>query len=282
LPEQNSPPGRDAESIRQLQRLYDTPIAGVDPDIDPGDGMFDANREHYFGVGQSALRMVKLALLASGKKPDGVKQILDLPSGHGRVLRTLKAAFPQASLTACDIMRDGVDYCAREFGARPVYSRDPIGEVDFGGRFDLIWCGSLLTHLDAPRWPEFLDCFQAHLEPGGLLLFSVHGVSILKRFQSGWDYGLDLNRMRHLVAAVQESGFGYADYPNNQGYGISVSDREWVMRLLAGHRGLRTLIYCERGWDDHQDVVACSLASWQPPAGPAQAAHSDIDFGIRT
>ena len=47
--------------------------------------------------------------------------MLDFACGHGRVMRTLKAAFPDALLTACDIDRDGVDFCARTFGAAPVY-----------------------------------------------------------------------------------------------------------------------------------------------------------------
>src|SRR5262245_10124406 len=74
----------------------------------------------YHRVGQSALHCIRLSLEAAGKDPAEVRSILDLPSGHGRVLRYLKAAFPDAALTACDLSRDGVDFCAATFGARAV------------------------------------------------------------------------------------------------------------------------------------------------------------------
>ncbi len=80
-----------------------------------------------------------------------------MPSGHGRVLRALKAAFPGAHLTACGHRRDGVEFCARVLGATPIVSRENPAEIELEGPYDLIWCGSLLTHMDAARWPGFLD-----------------------------------------------------------------------------------------------------------------------------
>src|SRR5581483_10052394 len=74
---------------------------GVIRRISPRDEMYAGDADHYFGVGRSALRCVRLAMLAAGKQR--VCRILDLPSGHGRVLRYLKAAFPEARLTACDL-----------------------------------------------------------------------------------------------------------------------------------------------------------------------------------
>lgn len=65
-------------------------------------------------------------------------RILDLPSGAGRVLRALRAGFPDASIVACDLMRDGVDFCAREFGAIPVYAAADVGSGTGPDRFDLI------------------------------------------------------------------------------------------------------------------------------------------------
>ena len=282
MPEHDSPTGTETQALEELKDLFDAPVPGVAREIAPADEMFDANREHYFGVGQSALQMVKLALLASSKAPGDVKQVLDLPCGHGRVLRVLRAAFPEAQLTACDLVRDGVDYCNQEFGARPVYSQDPIDAVSLETRFDLIWCGSLLTHLDAPRWDDFLAFFVAHLNPGGLLLFTVHGASVLQRLKSGWSYGLDVEGMRRLSAGMQEAGFGYVDYPINQGYGISIAARDWTLKRLAKHQELRVLAYCDRGWDDHQDVIACSRDTWTAPPGPAAETHAKLDLGIDT
>jgi SAM-dependent methyltransferase len=112
--------------------------------ISPKDQMFDrAYPQAYFRYGPSAVRCIELAMLAVGKRD--LAEILDLPCGHGRVLRTLKAAFPMARLTACDIDRDAVDFCADTFAATPVYSSDRVQDIDLRNNFDLIW-GGLSVH----------------------------------------------------------------------------------------------------------------------------------------
>lgn len=246
--------------------------------------MLDAhNLVHYFGVGQSALRCVRLALLASERHPDGIRRILDLPCGHGRVLRTLRAAFPEAELVACDLLADGVEFCAKTFGAVPVRSSPDSDAPPLEGRFDLVWCGSLLTHLDAPRWSAFLSLFEERLADGGLLLFTLHGRAVVERIRRGWDYGLDDDALRELVRGARERGFGYVPYPGQPDYGISLATRPWVMALLERFPALRLLYFCERGWDDHHDVVACVRESWTPVAGPAaqRLAGLDLDAGPR-
>ena len=37
------------------------------------------------------------------------------------------------------------------------------------GHYDLIWCGSLFTHIHADQWRALLQLFSAHLSDSGLL-----------------------------------------------------------------------------------------------------------------
>src|SRR3954454_4629952 len=89
-----------------------SPVCDV---IAPDEGMFVRTvseaeaREHYFSCGRSALRCVQSALAAAEKKD--IRRILYFPSGHGRVLRVLKAAFPSAELHACDLLVPGIEFC---------------------------------------------------------------------------------------------------------------------------------------------------------------------------
>jgi SAM-dependent methyltransferase len=111
----------------------------VASDISPNDHMFAGDESHYFGVGQSALDGIRCSLYAAQVPTDNVKRILDLPCGHGRILRYLRAAFPEAEIVACDLLRDAVDYCARSFGAIPVYSHEDPRKIPLPeGAFDLI------------------------------------------------------------------------------------------------------------------------------------------------
>src|SRR4051812_24162879 len=103
---------------------------GVIRTIAPNDWMTDKVKpENYFIAGRSALKAILVSLEAARVDPASVTRILDLPCGHGRVLRHLRAGFPAAEIAACDIDRDGVDFCARTFGATPIYSRDDPAEI---------------------------------------------------------------------------------------------------------------------------------------------------------
>ena len=53
-----------------------------------------------------------------------------------------------AGITVCDLDRDGVDFCASEFHAEPLYSDEDVRNVKLDRLLNLIWCGSLFT---APR-----------------------------------------------------------------------------------------------------------------------------------
>jgi len=232
------------------------PVQGVIATIAPGDGMYLGDHGRYFEVGYSALRCLRIALTMAEK--DEVGSILDLACGHGRVLRVLKAAFPQARLTACDVNRDGVDFCAKVFGATPVDSSERPEEVTLPGQYDLIWCGSLFTHLDQDRWPGFLDLMQAHSAEGGVLAFTTHGPWVARRLRTGTaTYDLGPAQVATILKGYDSRGFGYArqSSPAEGDWGLSVSRPSWVVSQLEGRRGLDMLAYWERGWDRHQDVV---------------------------
>ncbi len=162
----------------------------------------------YLSTGQWWLRRVRLALLAAGKGT--ADRILDLPCGHGRFMRGLRAEFPQARITACDIDRDGVDFCAATFDAAPVYGNVNPEEIDLKRRFDLIWCGSLLTHLDEDGWSGFLRLFEDHLDPGGVLMFTTLGRFVLGAMDED-SYGLTDEQRESIRQSYSNSGFGYCD-----------------------------------------------------------------------
>ncbi len=246
-------------------------VTGVIGTIDPGDGMYLGDNRAYFAVGHSALRCIRVALLAAGRAEDSVASLLDLACGHGRVLRTLKAAFPSARLTACDINRKGVDFCARTFGALPVYAAERPEEIPLTGPFDLIWSGSLFTHLSADRWTGFIELMGSRLAPGGLAVFTTHGRSIAAKLRSGADnYGLEPTQVAAILQGYDADGFGFGeqDVPAAGRWGISVSRPSWVVAQLEKHADFELLVFTERGWALHQDVVAFRRRSAGSQAGP--------------
>ena len=238
------------------------PFPTLVTDISPNDTMFDGRTEHYLSVGMSALRVIEHAA------QDGpqIRRVLDLPCGHGRVTRLLRARYPDASITTSDIDADGVAFTADRFGARGVPSNGDFRQLDLGGPFDLIWVGSLLTHLSQLDARRMLDCLVRHMAPGALLVVTSHGDYVADRLQS-WDYGLGAGNARIVLDEYERTGYGYCDYPGGTGYGISLIRRSWLERALAGSP-LRMDAYLDRGWDNHQDVVVMRLAPQaNAPAG---------------
>jgi SAM-dependent methyltransferase len=241
-------------NLRELRELFNREVPNVSEVVHTADGMY---RSHgaYFKAGQSAVRGIRLAMLAS--RTSEVGRILDLPSGYGRVLRTLTAAFPEAEVTACDIDRDAVDFCAQALGATPLYSSEDPLQIEAKGRYDLIWCGSLQTHLPSGRWGEFLEFFRSVLSPGGLLVFTVAGDYVARRLtKREHTYGLPEESIDGLVGDYSAKGFGYRNYDWSEDYGISLSSPVGVLTQLARISEWRLISYWERGWNDHQDLIA--------------------------
>ncbi len=217
------------------------------------DGMYKGDGAHYFKVGLDAIRCIDEALQAAHVHT--VRNILDLPCGYGRVLRFLVHRFPDARVTACELLPDAVRFCVQHFAAQPAHSAYNLDELTLDTRYDLIWCGSLVTHLDAARTRALLKFFARHLVPGGLLLFTTHGEFVAGRVQELADfYGLNRADIPALVAAYRQHGHSYLDYPEQPGYGVSLTAPDWLRAQAQAADDLREVYFRARGWDEHQDV----------------------------
>lgn len=229
---------------------------GVLEEISPNDEMFssESGSTSYFFWGRAALRSITHALAALEHRDIG--SVLDLPCGHGRVLRMLRAAFPVAAITACDINRDGVDFCCETFGADPVYAGAAPAQTDLPRKFDLVWCGSLLTHLDEPACLELLNLFSRSLERGGALVLTAHGPHYRTLIELD-QIRLGVPDRLALIDRYDHDGFAYQDYPGREGYGISLISSGKMIEMLESVPGLRCDYYAARGWAGFHDVWAC-------------------------
>jgi SAM-dependent methyltransferase len=244
---------------RELKRLLNERPADVLAEIDPADVMTDGTPgdPNYFGSAQRALRNVRLALLAAMK--NDVRSILDLPSGHGRIMRVFAAAFPDAKLTACDTDAAGIEFCARKFGAVPVLSEPNPDDVEIEGPFDLIYCGSLLTHVDERGWDGFLRLFERVLDDDGVLVFTTGGRRFANQIRARRRlYGHTEEAALEMLAEYERNGFSYKQWPHADNYGVTMAAPWWTCRKLEQYPSLRLLSVTEQA---PQDVIACLKGS---------------------
>jgi SAM-dependent methyltransferase len=220
------------------------------------DGMYHGDGTHYLGAGISALRCIRECLRVA-RADLRYGSILDFPSGHGRVMRFMRAAWPEACLTAGEIDGVAVAFCIREFDALGLHSAGPVGDLRPGARYDLIWCGSLLTHVDEALAFEFLRFFRDHLADGGLCLFTTHGAAAVERLRAGTeDYGLSEEGVARVIDGYDDGGYGYADYPKSKSYGISAAGHPKMAEIAGSVDGWDECHFIADGWDRSQDVHA--------------------------
>jgi SAM-dependent methyltransferase len=262
-----------SELLRELDRDTD----GVSTATLPGARKSYPPR--YFAAAQWSLRPIRLALLAARRT--SVASVLDLPCGDGRILRALRAGFPDARIVACDINREFVDFCAAAFDAIPVYASEDPRDTPLEGRFDLVWCGSLLTHVDAPLWTAFLQLFESLLEPGGVLVFTTSGRFAAERVRAGGMRGLSEAEAEVMLRGYEHSGFGYGRYSEEgrdhrrsqslpDDYGLTLAAPWWVCARIQEDAPKLDMLgflaggYGPRWGDDRppnnlngQDIVSC-------------------------
>jgi len=228
---------------------YDAVPGRIHPDDDMKHPQ-DADAAHYASVGRSAIAAIGQALSAADRSFDDVEACLDMPCGYGRVLRMLAHEIPGERITACDINRKAIRFCASEFGATPLRSTPNLDRVRFG-RYDLIWCGSLVTHIDERRAERLLRRFADALVPGGVAIVTIHAEPPLT--------GPYAPLRGQITAALQERGHFHVPYENALfDYGHAWHSQQYVRQAFAvvSDDAVRLVSHQTRSWDDHQDVLA--------------------------
>jgi len=222
----------------------------------PGDHMYaEANPGHYFAVGASAMHCIASAAIAAGRPAD-FAEVLDFACGSGRVTRWLRAAFPAARLVVSDLRRDSLDWIAANLGAETWPSAEDIGSLRPPRPFDLIWCGSLVTHLPEEAAAGLFAAFARWLSPNGLAVVSTHGRRTLENQRTGKSNYLPPDLFASVRAGYEAGGYGYVDYPGRAGIGFSVCSPAWIARTVLGIERVRLVGMTETAWDNHHDVVA--------------------------
>ena len=187
-----APPPAVRALLAEWGRSADDPRLEVDPgdEMHPGDEMFgflrdlcggDAERALclYYQTGSSIARVLLQVLRWRFGEARAVPSLLDFASGYGRVTRFLLDEVPAAAVTAADVLPRASAFQRRVLGVRSALSTTDPAALQLPGRFAAIFVTSLFTHLPEARFRAWLAALVARLEPGGVLAFSTHDLSLL-------------------------------------------------------------------------------------------------------
>lgn len=182
--------------------------------------------------------------------------------------------FINAKITAADIDEDSVDFCVEQFGVKGIYSQVEIDLVDFNDTFDLVWAGSLFTHLPLDKVKRTISHVGNYLTPRGIFIFTIIGRTAMEKTLS-FGGGVEAE-MQNAKKQYNETGYGFYKYspaillpPINRpevsrafsnalsipDYGISYLSASRLVYELECMEGIQILSYHGGNWDNSHDVV---------------------------
>lgn len=211
---------------------------------------FDADGRQRVADMERALRSIGVSL-------DRLGRILDFGSGCGRVARILVERGLGERLSICDVNERAVEWCRDHLPLRQCVVNGELPPLPFeDASFDLVWCGSVFSHLDRRRQDRWLADLGRVLRPGGTLLASVHG-------PHAWQGALS----ERTIARLEQEGMLFVRSNANVGihpswYQVAWHTEAYVRSHWAAFFSIRD--YVPRGHAGYQDLVIASK-----PADPA-------------
>lgn len=166
----------------------------------------------YFRSGWSAARLV-LALRDQWQRrasSDRPLRILDFAGGYGRSTRFVVRDHDPTAVTVCDILPDAVEFQRSRFGVTGVVSATSPEDLELDGPFDLIFVGSLFSHLPERSFGRWLARLAALLAPEGLLAFTTHDQSLMLPGREMPETGLYFEAMSDLGERLELAEYGSA------------------------------------------------------------------------
>jgi SAM-dependent methyltransferase len=205
--------------------------------------------EQFRETGLQTLKDIQTALTTVGAALHA-RDVLDFGCGCGRLAGAIIETDAAVSYVGCDVDARAIAWCQAHLTPHRFLATTDRPPLPFAaGSFDVIWCGSVFTHLDEERQFVWLDELARLLRPGGVLLASVHGRESWRERLPSW-----------AKAKLEKSGFLYARTNVDAGvhpdwYQVAWHTEAYVRRHWARFFDVRG--YLPRGFNNHQDIVVC-------------------------
>lgn len=146
----------------------------------------------YLGVGKRSAESILHQLTLSGIAKSTPIRLLDFGCGSGRILRYLKS--PAWELHGCDVDQDAITWSGKALGFVKLEVCSPSPPLPYpDSSFDVVITVSVFTHFSEEEQQVWRDELARVIKPGGLLLLSTMGASVLGNFPG---FNTEPNRAR--------------------------------------------------------------------------------------
>lgn len=185
----------------------------------------------------------------NGRSLRQFKSILDFACGYGRLSKHLFDLVPDAKIYGCDIQRNLVSLCQRKYPNGHFITNEIAPPLDFeNSHFDFIFSYSAFTHFSETNHAAWLKELARTLKPGGVMLHTIHSFVSLKRaafFSSKSLKKYNLSEPVDLFSSRTDTYYYVINEPSIPEYGVSIIDKEYVMKRWPDYTGLMIIDYVE-------------------------------------
>ncbi|MGI8483441.1 MAG: class I SAM-dependent methyltransferase [Thermomicrobiales bacterium] len=240
------------------------PSAVVNRNIDSHDQMYAAceavhhDREPslsaYFMTGMQIADTIRQIVEWKFDGLGNVSAILDFASGWGRSTRFLVQEIPPQRIWVSDILADAVRFQQDQFEVNGIVSTTNPEDFQCDKQFDCIVVSSLFSHLPEKTFMRWLHKLHSLLNPGGMLIFSVHDEALLS------------------PGAMPESGIYYVerseiDILDVRDYGSTYVTEAFVRQAIGEATGKKVYYRIQKALAHLQDVYVIVNSPDQDFAG---------------
>jgi SAM-dependent methyltransferase len=226
-------------------------------DIAPNDWMMPSNRspEWYYERGFDALRVIAFECHRARLAP---KRVLDFGCGHGAVARMLKAYFSNATIIGQDVNPEWLSWCEHNLHINTVLSAAKISDVEMPAEaFDVIWAGSVFSHIPEHSAQHLLLEFRKALTTKGIIILSSAGQLMRNAYRPGTMHNLSDEITARMVREFDMGQYAFGAYDTSlyEDWGHSLVPCEWFFNHSREFR-MPISAFLEAGWGAVQDIYA--------------------------
>jgi SAM-dependent methyltransferase len=235
---------------RQLADVVQQMGGLVPPPVHLQERVVGAFHPEFISSGETIVRNVRDLLRRKDRDLSSFASILDFGCGCGRVTRTLHYHIgPEQRLFGTDIDPEAIEWCQANYGRVATFDCNPhMPPTRYeDGAFDLVYSGSVFTHLPEDMQWAWLKELHRITRPGAYLALTFHGVHYYGRLEG------------EMKAELERTGFVYGRWDATPGlpdfYRTAWHSHDYIRNRWSE---VFDIVHIEpRGLEGMQDIALC-------------------------
>lgn len=179
----------------------------------------------YLTTGWNGRNIIDKLITAKYQRWNNISNILDFASGFGRISRHLISEVGKENIWVSDIKKESVDWQKKHLEVKGILSEEDPNDFKPPVLFDIIFVGSLFTHLPERLFKDWLKRLTELLTDNGTLIISTFDINVHgKEYATEFKY-LEMSEDK-LFNSLPSSIKG------DDTYGITYTTPEYINLLL--------------------------------------------------